>query len=130
MAASQDPARSGAGPRPPVILLVLPQGTHQPALEEALRAAGLVLICADPDAAPGFLEASEWPGVHVTMPDLVLTVGPQGLHREFLTRSIPLPTLAVTTVPNDSALQGLVGQVLEKIGRAHLPKRPGTEEPQ
>lgn len=100
--------------RPPVILLVAgPDIRHQP-LEAALRRAGAVLICADPDAAPGYLEASDWPGVAVKVPNVVLALGPgsEGLARKLRARPSAPPVLTAELVPEGAELGHLVARAL------------------
>lgn len=130
MATTREPILGGAGPRPPVILLVTKQGTQHPALDDALRAAGMVVVCADPDAAPGFLEASDWPGVRVTMPELILVAGPgmEALLAHLRDRASAITTMVVTVVPTGPALRELVASVLDAVHHGRPRHQPGDKE--
>ncbi len=112
MATTRAPLRGGTVTRPPVILLVSEPDDPPRALEEALRGTGAVLVSCDPDAAPGFLETSEWPGVSVTVPDLILTVGPRA-------GALPDPSPSLIRLPEGptgSELTELLIRVRQLLG--------------
>lgn len=121
MANTREHPREGAASRPPVILLVTDPGGEMPWLEEALRRTGAVLICADPEAAPGFLEASEWPGMRVTVPDLVLLLGPASaaVAAVIQARACPPPIVCRPVAPDPDQRADLLSAVLAHIQPAH-----------
>jgi hypothetical protein len=110
---------SPATARPPVVLLVTEPDQPQPALEDALGRAGVVLVNADPDAAPGFLEASDWPGVQVTTPELVVVLGAgaDGLARRLRARGFRQPVLAQANLLPPEDVGGFVARVLAHLRR-------------
>ncbi len=109
-----------------MILLVTTPGSQHEALEEALRRAGVVLISADPDAAPGFLEASDWPGVRVAAPELVVALGPgsEALGQRLQATGVPCPLLTQQEPLSLDEVGGFVARAL-----AHLRAPSDRESP-
>jgi hypothetical protein len=128
MTTSGGKTQGSSSGRPPVILLITDPERPNPSLEDALRQAGVVLICADPEAAPGFLEASDWPGVQVAMPDLVLVLGPRSeqLAQGLSVRADGPAIIAHPTPPPPDALADFVAGALSQLrpGRRAHPQDP------